>query len=248
MRPTNNQKKLKALVTGSSKRIGATIVKNLHASGVDIGIHYNSSKTEASDLSNELNVIRPNSTSIFNANITNTDEANSLIDNFINWAGGLDLLVNNASSFYPTPVGTITDNQWHDLMGTNLKGPLFITQAATNALKEAKGSVINLIDIHTRSPLKNHPIYGSAKAGLKMLTRSLAKDLAPEIRVNGISPGAILWPEEGMTEDVKKDILNKIPLHRTGSPQDIADCVLFLLYKADYITGQIIAVDGGRSV
>jgi pteridine reductase len=248
MRHTNNNKKLKALVTGSSRRIGAVIVKNLHASGVDVGIHYNSSETEALALSNELNVLRPDSTALFQADITDTDEANSLIHDFNSWAGGIDLLINNASSFYPTPIGTITDDHWHDLMGSNLKGPLFITQAASSALRKAKGSVINLIDIHTRSPLKNHPVYGSAKAGLKMLTRSLAKDLAPEIRVNGISPGAILWPEDGMTDDIKKDILNKIPLHRIGSPQDIADCVLFLLYKADYITGQIIAVDGGRSV
>ena len=248
MQPNNQNKKMFALITGSSRRIGAVIVKNLHASGVDVGIHYNSSKSEAASLCAELNELRPNSASIFPADITLTNQAENLVEDFINWSGGMDLLVNNASSFYPTPIGTITEAHWNDLIGTNLKGPLFITQAASKALKKAQGSVINLIDVHTRSPLKDHPAYSSAKAGLKMLTRSLAKDLAPEIRVNGISPGAILWPEDGVSEGAKKSILEQIPLNRTGSPQDIADCVLFLLYQANYITGQIIAVDGGRSI
>lgn len=248
MHINDKEKKMTALITGSSRRIGAVIVKNLHASGVDVGIHYNSSITEATSLCAELNELRPNSASIFSGDITVVNEAENLVKNFINWSGGIDLLVNNASSFYPTPIGEITENDWNDLIGTNLKGPLFITQAARDALKKAHGSVINLIDVHTRSPLKNHPTYSSAKAGLKMLTRSLAKDLAPEIRVNGISPGAILWPEDGMSEEAKKSILEQIPLNRPGSPQDIADCVLFLLYQANYITGQIIAVDGGRSV
>jgi pteridine reductase len=248
MHINDKEKKMTALITGSSRRIGAVIVRNLHASGVDVGIHYNSSITEATSLCAELNELRPNSASIFSGDITVVNEAENLVKKFINWSGGIDLLVNNASSFYPTPIGEITENDWNDLIGTNLKGPLFITQAARDALKEAHGSVINLIDVHTRSPLKNHPTYSSAKAGLKMLTRSLAKDLAPEIRVNGISPGAILWPEDGMSEEAKKSILEQIPLNRPGSPQDIADCVLFLLYQANYITGQIIAVDGGRSV
>jgi pteridine reductase len=244
----NKEREMAALITGSSRRIGAVIVKNLHASGMDVGIHYNSSKTEATSLCAELNELRPNSASIFSGDITLVNETENLVKDFISWSGRIDLLVNNASSFYPTPIGTITENHWNDLIGTNLKGPLFITQAASDALRKAHGSVINLIDVHTRSPLKNHPAYSSAKAGLKMLTRSLAKDLAPEIRVNGISPGAILWPEDGISEEAKKSILEQIPLNRTGSPQDIADCVLFLLNQANYITGQIIAVDGGRSV
>jgi pteridine reductase len=244
----NKERKMAALITGSSRRIGAVIVKNLHTSGMDVGIHYNSSKTEATSLCAELNELRPNSASIFSGDITLVNETENLVKDFISWSGRIDLLVNNASSFYPTPIGTITENHWNDLIGTNLKGPLFITQAASDALRKAHGSVINLIDVHTRSPLKNHPAYSSAKAGLKMLTRSLAKDLAPEIRVNGISPGAILWPEDGISEEAKKSILEQIPLNRTGSPQDIADCVLFLLNQANYITGQIIAVDGGRSV
>ena len=244
----NKEREMAALITGSSRRIGAVIVKNLHASGMDVGIHYNSSKTEATSLCAELNELRPNSASIFSGDITLVNETENLVKDFISWSGRIDLLVNNASSFYPTPIGTITENHWNDLIGTNLKGPLFITQAASDALRKAHGSVINLIDVHTRSPLKNHPAYSSAKAGLKMLTRSLAKDLAPEIRVNGISPGAILWPEDGISEEAKKSILEQIPLNRTGSPQDIADCVLFLLNQANYITSQIIAVDGGRSV
>ena len=244
----NKERKMAALITGSSRRIGAVIVKNLHTSGMDVGIHYNSSKTEATSLCAELNESRPNSASIFSGDITLVNEAENLVKDFISWSGRIDLLINNASSFYPTPIGTITENHWNNLIGTNLKGPLFITQAASGALKKAHGSVINLIDVHTRSPLKNHPAYSSAKAGLKMLTRSLAKDLAPEIRVNGISPGAILWPEDGISEEAKKSILEQIPLNRTGSPQDIADCVLFLVNQANYITGQIIAVDGGRSV
>ena len=190
----NKEREMAALITGSSRRIGAVIVKNLHASGMDVGIHYNSSKTEATSLCAELNELRPNSASIFSGDITLVNETENLVKDFISWSGRIDLLVNNASSFYPTPIGTITENHWNDLIGTNLKGPLFITQAASDALRKAHGSVINLIDVHTRSPLKNHPAYSSAKAGLKMLTRSLAKDLAPEIRVNGISPGAILWP------------------------------------------------------
>ena len=244
----NKEREMAALITGSSRRIGAVIVKNLHASGMDVGIHYNSSKTEATSLCAELNELRPNSASIFSGDITLVNETENLVKDFISWSGRIDLLVNNASSFYPTPIGTITENHWNDLIGTNLKGPLFITQAASDALRKAHGSVINLIDVHTRSPLKNHPAYSSAKAGLKMLTRSLAKDLAPEFRVYGISPGAILWPEDGICEESKKSILEQIPLNRTGSPQDIADCVLFLLNQANYITGQIIAVDGGRSV
>ena len=174
MQPNNQNKKMFALITGSSRRIGAVIVKNLHASGVDVGIHYNSSKSEAASLCAELNELRPHSASIFPADITLTNQAENLVEDFINWSGGMDLLVNNASSFYPTPIGTITEAHWNDLIGTNLKGPLFITQAASKALKKAQGSVINLIDVHTRSPLKDHPAYSSAKAGLKMLTRSLA--------------------------------------------------------------------------
>jgi pteridine reductase len=164
------------------------------------------------------------------------------------WGGRLDCLVNNASSFYPTPVGAITEVHWDDLVGSNLKAPLFLSQAATPHLRETRGVIINIVDSHAQRPLRDHPVYGPAKAGLAMLTRSLAKDLAPEIRVNGVAPGAILWPADGLSDAVKQSILRQVPLERPGDPDDIAGCVLFLVRDAGYVTGQIIAVDGGRSL
>jgi pteridine reductase len=166
----------------------------------------------------------------------------------IAWRGKLDILVNNASSFYPTPPGEITEEQWDDLIGTNLKAPLFLSQALLPALRETHGVIINIVDVHSQRPLRNHTVYGPAKAGLAMLTRSLAKDLAPEIRVNGVSPGAILWPESDMSDDAKDAIVEQIPLGRAGTPEDIASAVLFLASEASYVTGQIIAIDGGRSI
>ena len=157
------------------------------------------------------------------------------------------MLINNASSFYPTPIGKITKKQWNDLIGINLKAPLFLSQQAFPFLRTSQGTIINIIDIHATQPLANHIVYSSAKAGLKMMTRSLAKDLAPNVRVNGISPGAILWPENNMNESLKENILQKIPMQRSGSPEDIADCITFLIRDASYITGQIITIDGGRS-
>jgi pteridine reductase len=156
--------------------------------------------------------------------------------------------VNNASTFYPTPLGEIDEKSWKDLVGSNLKAPLFLSQAAAPHLLDAHGGIVNIVDIHAKRPLRDHHVYGAAKAGLAMLTRSLARDLAPHVRVNGVSPGAIAWPEDGMTEDVKKKILDQVPLGRTGDPTDIANAVLFLLRDATYSTGQIIAIDGGRSV
>ena len=177
-----------------------------------------------------------------------TDELHGLIADVADWGGGLDILVNNASTFYPTPPGDITEDQWDDLIGANLKAPLFLSQAAIPELRRTRGAIINIVDIHAQRPLRNHSVYGSAKAGLAMLTRALAKDLAPDIRVNGVSPGAILWPEDDMSDAVKKTILEQIPLQRSGDPDDIAGCVLFLARDATYVTGQIIAVDGGRSM
>ncbi|HEY6452259.1 MAG TPA: SDR family oxidoreductase, partial [Steroidobacteraceae bacterium] len=162
--------------------------------------------------------------------------------------GGLDLLVNNASSFYPTPLGSITSAQWDDLIGTNLRAPLFLAQAAAHPLRLRRGALINIVDIHGLRPLRDYAVYCTAKAGMIMLTRSLARELAPEVRVNGIAPGAILWPEAGMDEERKTRILGQIPLHRTGSPEDIARAVLFFAADAPFVSGQILAVDGGRSV
>ena len=236
------------LVTGAARRIGAAIVTRLHANGARVAIHYRGSAAEATELAGELNAARPNSAATFQADLLETAQLEPLIAAVVDWAGRLDGLVNNASTFYPTPVGSITEAHWADLMGSNLKAPLFLSQAAAPHLRQHGGVIINLVDIHAQRPLRNHPVYGPAKAGLAMLTRALAKDLAPEIRVNGVSPGAILWPEDGMSDTAQQTILRQVPLERAGDPADIAGCVLYLTRDANYVTGQIIAVDGGRSI
>lgn len=237
-----------ALITGAARRIGAAIAARLHGAGANVAIHYRGSMAEASALAAALNAQRADSAAVFQADLLDTGRLGELVETVTAWQGRLDILVNNASSFYPTPLGTVTEEQWQDLVGSNLKGPLFLSQAALEPLRAARGAIVNMIDIHAQRPLKDHPVYGPAKAGLAMLTRSLAKDLAPAIRVNGVAPGAILWPEDGMTENVKQQILEQVPLGEPGSPDDIADCVLFLVRDATYVTGQIIAVDGGRSI
>jgi pteridine reductase len=237
-----------ALITGAARRIGATIARTLHMHGANVAIHYRGSADEANGLANELNAQRSKSAATFAADLTNLAGIEALAAEVTGWRGRLDILVNNASSFYPTPVGDITEQHWDDLIGTNLKAPLFLSQATAPALRRAEGVIINIVDVHARRPLRDHPVYGPAKAGLAMLTRSLAKDLAPEVRVNGVSPGAILWPENGMSDETKETILQQVPLGRPGEPDDIASAVLFLARDAAYVTGQIIAVDGGRSV
>lgn len=199
-------------------------------------------------MSDDLNTIRDGSAKTFQADLRNVAELEPLVTGAAGWSGRLDILVNNASSFYPTPLGQITTAHWEDLVGTNLRAPLFLAQAARPHLRQRAGSIVNIVDIHSRRPLRNHCVYGSAKAGLAMLTRALAKDLAPEVRVNGVSPGAILWPAEGISEETRQTILRQIPLGRAGDPEDIAACVLYLVRDAAYVTGQIIAVDGGRSI
>ena len=235
-------------MTGSARRIGAEVVRALHADGASVAIHYRGSADEAERLAETLNAVRPDSACTLQADLLDTEALPSLVDKVVDWKGRLDILVNNASTFYPTPAGEITETEWQDLMGTNLKVPLFLSQAAVPELRKVRGSIVNIVDIHAQRPLAQHLVYGPAKAGLAMLTRSLAKDLAPEIRVNGVSPGAILWPEDGMTDATKQAILDQVPLGRPGNPSDIARCVLFLVRGADYVTGQIIAVDGGRSL
>jgi pteridine reductase len=236
------------LVTGAARRIGAAIVTRLHDHGARVAIHYRGSAEAAKRLRDELNATRDNSAIALQADLLQIDKLPILVDAVTDWGGRLDGLINNASSFYPTPMGSIDESQWDQLIGSNLKAPLFLSQAAVKALRASRGSIVNIVDIHAQRPLRDHLVYGLAKAGLAMLTRSLAKDLAPEIRVNGVSPGAILWPEQGMTDAKQLDILRQIPLQRAGEPQHIADAVLFLIKHANYVTGQIITVDGGRSI
>ena len=236
------------LVTGAARRIGAAIVTCLHENGARVAIHYRGSRDEAEKLASRLNGVRAQSAIAIQSDLLDVDSMPLLINTVLQWGGRLDGLVNNASSFYPTPVGDIDEKQWDDLVGSNLKAPLFLSQAAAPHLRDTSGAIINIVDIHAGRPLKNHAVYGSAKAGLAMLTRSLAKDLAPDVRVNGVAPGAILWPENGMTASVQQSILDQVPLQRAGKPEDIAGCVLYLLRDATYVTGQIIPVDGGRSI
>lgn len=237
-----------ALVTGAARRIGAAIAELLHSHGVDVAIHHRGSEAHAAELCVELNRRRAGSARTFASDLAVNGEPASLVDAVFRWSERLDILINNASSFYATPLGTITEEQWLDLIGSNLKAPLFLAQAAMPHLRSSGGVIVNIVDIHARRPLRDHAVYGAAKAGLTMLTRSLAKDLAPEIRVNGVAPGAIAWPENGMTDNLKEEIVAQIPLGRCGAPGDIANCVLFLVRDATYSTGQIIAIDGGRSL
>jgi pteridine reductase len=236
------------LITGAAKRIGACIARTLHENGANIVIHYRGSADAAEELAEDLNAERAASALTVQADLLDTTRLLALVDEVVGQTGRLDVLLNNASTFYPTPLEEVTEEHWEDLLGTNLKAPLFLSKAATPHLRATRGMIINIVDIHAQRPLRNHPVYGPAKAALGMLTRSLARDLAPEIRVNGVSPGAILWPEDGMTEAVEKTILRQVPLGRTGEPADIARTILFLVKDAPYITGQIIAVDGGRSI
>jgi len=237
-----------ALITGAGKRIGAVVAARLHAAGAGVAVHYFSSSDAADELVAELNAQRQESAFALGADLTRSSELAPLVDAVVARTGRLDILINNASSFYPTELGTVTEADWDDLVNSNLKAPLFLAQAALPHLQQTQGTIVNMIDIHARRPLRHYHVYGAAKAGLAMLTRSLARDLAPEIRVNGVAPGAILWPEDGMSEKVKEGIIRKVPLARAGEPDDIARTILFLVRDAPYITGQIIAVDGGRSI
>jgi len=234
-----------ALITGGAARIGAQIVKTLHHNQFNIIIHCNQSKDKAQLLCDELNSIRANSVEIVSGNLNNIDELDSLVSSI----ESIDLLVNNASVFYPKSVEDSEMKDWDDVININLKAPFFLSKGLSKTLSKNDGSIINIIDIHSERPLKKHAIYNISKAGLKMLTQTLAKELAPRIRVNGVSPGSILWPQDSaeISEDDKNLMLERIALHRQGSPQDIADTVLFLA-NSNYITGQIINIDGGRTL
>lgn len=234
-----------ALITGAARRIGVSIARSLHAAGATVVLHYRNSAQEAFSLQAEFNAERAGSCLVVQADLLKTHELASLIETIIQQTQRLDILINNASSFYATPLASVSEQQWDDLLGSNLKAPLFLSQAATPYLQQHQGVIINLVDIHGIRPLAEFSVYCTAKAGLIMLTQALARELAPAIRVNGIAPGAILWPENSIEED-QVQLLAKIALKRKGAPEDIAKTVLFLVRDAPYITGQIIAVDGGR--
>lgn len=238
------------LITGGARRIGAAIAEKLHHNGFRVIIHYQSSATQAQQLCQALNLQRTDSAAIISADLNQIEDINQLSQQAINQFGQLNLLVNNASSFYPTPITTATLDQWDNLFNSNAKAPFFLSQALAGELEKQRGSIINIADIHAEKPLKNHTLYCMAKAANVMLTKSLAKELAPNVRVNGIAPGAILWPESESELDNKAqaDILSKIPLARAGDVDNIANTVKFLALDNNYINGQILAVDGGRSI
>jgi pteridine reductase len=236
------------LVTGAARRLGAATARHLHAGGASIVVHHHTSTGEARDLVAQLNTLRPGSAAAFSADLADVNALQPLVDATLAHYGRLDVLVNNASTFYPTAIGSITAAQFDDLIGTNLRAPLFLSQAAAPALRQAKGLILNMLDIHGQRPLKGHSVYSAAKAGLVMLTRSLARELGPDIRVNGIAPGPVLWAEHGVSDELKREIVGKTALKRAGSPDDIARAAYYFVADAPYVTGQILAVDGGRSI
>jgi pteridine reductase len=237
-----------ALVTGAARRVGATIARVLHGAGASVMIHYHSSAADAERLGAELNATRPGSVGLAESDLLDVTEHSGLIAATVRTFGALDILVNNASTFYPTPLGDITETDWDDLVGTNLKVPLFLAQAAASALHERGGLIINLADIHGMRPLRRYPVYSVAKAGVIMLTLSLARELGPHVRVNAIAPGPVMWPEDGMDPSLQAKILARTALKRPGSALDVARACLFFASEAPYVTGQVLAVDGGRSI
>ena len=236
-----------ALITGSAKNIGAIIANELHCAGMNIIIHYNNSEKEAAKLVKKLNNIRRNSATAIQANLEEKECCSILIDSALSFKGKIDVLINNASAFYPTPLNKVNENNWNKLININLKAPLFISMLAAESLEENKGCIINITDIYASNPLKNHVIYCVSKAGLVTLTKSLAKELAPNIRVNAISPGAITWPN-GINIERKEKIINQTILKKMGKAEDIAKAAAFLIEDASYVTGQILYVDGGRKL
>lgn len=237
-----------ALITGGARRVGAVLARALHGAGANLVLHYRSSAGEALELARELGAARADSVATVQADLLDVARLPELVRTATQTFGGLDIVVNNASTFYPTPMGEITPAHWDDLLGTNLKAPLFLAQAAAPALRLARGLIVNLVDIHGLRPLRRYPVYSAAKAGLIMLTKSLARELAPHVRVNAVAPGPVLWPEGGVDRALEEKIVSRTLLQRPGSPEDIARAVLFFAGDAPYVTGQVLAVDGGRSI
>lgn len=236
-----------ALITGGAKRVGAAIARQLHACGMEVLVHYHRSVDEANALAAELNEKRPKSAWLLQADLADSKALPHLITAALACNSRLDVLVNNASVFYPTPLADIDANRWADVMNVNLRAPLLLAKLAATELMKHNGCIINLTDIHGERPLSGHPLYSTSKAGLIMLTKALAKELAPQVRVNAVSPGAVLWPET-MSEDTRNEILSRVALGRRGSPEDVARAVRYFVRDADYVTGQILTVDGGRTL
>ena len=237
------------LITGGAKRVGAAICRRLHAAGARLMIHYRRSAGEARLLQAELNHARADSVALIQADLLDLNKLPGIVDRTLQTFGRLDALVNNASSFFPTPIGEITPQAWDDLIGTNLRAPLFLAQAAAPALRKSQGAIVNIVDIHAERPLKNFVIYSVAKAGLVAVTRSLARELAPEVRVNAIAPGPILWPDDSSFDELSRQrVVSHTPLKREGDPDDIAKAVYYLIAEATYVTGDTISVDGGRHI
>jgi len=237
------------LVTGAARRVGAAIARRLHAAGANLMLHYRGAESDAQALQAELNAVRASSVALVQADLLNAAGLAAIVKNTLARFERIDALVNNASSFHPTPMGEITPAQWDDLMGSNLKAPLFLAQAAAPHLRKTGGSIVNIADIHAERPLKNYVVYSIAKAGLVGLTRALARELGPEVRVNAVAPGPILWPEDNSFDAVSRQrIISHTLLKRIGEPDDIARAVYYFIAEAPYVTGQVLAVDGGRSV
>lgn len=239
-----------ALITGGARRVGAAICRRLHAGGVNLMVHYRSSADEARALQAELNDARAESVALVQADLLHMAALPEMVAETVRRFGRLDILINNASSFYPSPIGEIAEREWDDLIGTNLKTPLFLSQAAAPHLRRNHGCIVNIVDIHADRPMRNYVVYSAAKGGLLALTRSLACELGPEVRVNGVSPGIIMWPEDERWADelARQRLIQTTLLKRVGDPEDIARTVGFLVFDAPYITGQVIPVDGGRSL
>lgn len=243
-----NAKAKNVLITGAAKRIGAACARLLHREGCNVFLHYRSSAAEAGQLCDELNRQRPGSARIIQADLSDTAELESVAREACMAWGGIDVLVNNASSFYPTALADVTERQWDELLGSNLKAPFFLAQALAKTLTDNNGCIVNIVDIHAERGLSGYPVYSIAKAGLAAMTKVLAKELGPAVRVNGVAPGAILWPDNDLSDSAKLEILQRVALKHSGEPNDIAKAVLFLIKDADYITGQILTVDGGRTL
>ena len=236
------------LITGAAKRIGASCARLLHSQGCNVFLHYRSSEVDALMLCEELNKLRANSAVTMQAELTHNSELEALAIKASEFWGGLDVLINNASSFYPTAISDVTEHEWDDLLGSNLKAPFFLVKALSKTLARNQGCVVNIVDIHAERGLKNYPVYSIAKAGLVAMTKVLAKELGPDVRVNAIAPGAIIWPEALESVDEQQEILQRVVLKRQGQPEDIAKAVSFLIENANYMTGQVLTIDGGRTL